>query len=186
MTELQRIPDAEIIDPNQEAEQDLVEEYKNAQDRVSDALWERARISYLVAQKLRQEPNKEVRRAAIESFAKEVGVEISQIRNDAFAYLLRTRMEAISQPIPETLSPTYFVDAAQSRRKAITSGDEDAVRETGEILHKAEDEGWTTSQTRKEATGYQPQNVEVITKVACSDCGVIHNLSDLNTWTEKS
>lgn len=121
--------------------------YVQADQKIAEGKWERARVAFYIVGRA----YKHGESGLVEKFAGDVRRSGSHVRHEAFAFSLQVLLQGVGQPTPLTLTPTFYVEAAKGRRGRIEAGDENAIREAGELLERAEDEHWTASTLRRKA-----------------------------------
>lgn len=167
MTELQRIPDPEVVaGDEQRSWSERVQAFINREEKVLDSRFENAREIAEVRVVYGE--------GSIEEFAKEVGI----ARSTAYAYRevwLTHGAEWGRGELPKNVLWTHYVRTAQRvprerRRQAIEdAADEDrSVREHDRAIANAD----------------TPKNVETIETVACPKCGEVYPLREAEVRTE--
>lgn len=161
MTEIQLVLQGEIVDEGWYEES--ISAYVQADDKVTEGKWERARVAYGLVGKALQTGE----RGLVSKFAGDVRRSASHLYHEAFAFHLKVQLQELGQPNPSTLTPTFYIEATKAlgTRRAIEAGDKEATLDTGAVLERAEDEHWTVatlgSEVRRKKIEQQKEDQDV-------------------------
>lgn len=151
MAEGELVYEGEIVDEDAGWYEEAVAAYQQADEHVTDAKWMRCKVAFVVMHRATETGD----RTLMRQFAGDVRRTASHLRDEAFAHGFKTALQSTGQPVPLTLSPSFYVEASKGRRAEIEAGNPDAMRQAGELLAQAEDEHWTTASLREAATNHR-------------------------------
>lgn len=170
MTEIERVPDAQIVEAKPSLEEIKSEWTHGASQKLAGQL-RQARAAAMLKTHYGE--------GSVEGFAREMGVAPTTVYE--YAKTWRRLLEAFDSEheIYGRLedSPLRISNVIESTRGAVS--------EIPRSLDEAEDDRLTANgQRERRRERSEPQNVETVEMVACPHCGGVSKMRELKQWTE--